>query len=88
MASSGHECSDQRKNFHNAKLNSFYNNQVKYDEIPKILDFAEPTSIAHAQSLKASGIPFIIQGHLGWAKFAYADLDMNDCVYHYLAPEK
>lgn len=45
--------------------------QMKFSEVPVIIDFAEEESIRHAHDMKASGIPFVVRGHRGWAKFAY-----------------
>ena len=60
----------QTKEFRTDDLAQFYNGQIKFLDVPRILDFAEDSGILLAQSLKASGIPFIIKGHFGWAKFA------------------
>ena len=55
--------------FPSAALEKFYSH-ISYQDVPVILDFAEPSGIQYAQLLKGTSTPFIIKGHQGWAKFA------------------
>ena len=45
--------------------------KIPHQVIPVIIDFAEKESQEYADMLKSAGIPFIIRGVRGWAKFSY-----------------